>query len=73
MEKSNKQIHLRKYQAHHSKQWSFNQMKKFYRAVKLFGNSHSSNKKIADYMGGNVHPNQVAYQKKLLNVRSSKN
>jgi hypothetical protein len=47
------------------KEWTKKDWKLFEEAYKIHPDSPHSNKRIAKFMGDNVHPNHVAEQKKI--------
>nr|CAG4717073.1 unnamed protein product [Naegleria fowleri] len=60
------------YQTKYTAQWTKQERKKFNEGLKLFGYGHDSNKKIAEYMGSHIHPNQVAHEKQRLQLSHQK-
>jgi len=59
----NKNLRSYRKEAHH--EWTEEQVKKFFEAFKIYGYGPTSNRKIAEYIGGGIHPNHVAYFKFL--------
>ena len=70
---SEEMVNLRKsYQTKYTKGWTRQERKKFTEGLEQFGYGHDSNKKIAEYMGANIHPNQVAHEKQKLQQKHQK-
>jgi hypothetical protein len=60
------------YQTKYTAQWTRAERKKFNEGLELFGYGHDSNKKIAEYMGSHIHPNQVSHEKQRIQQKHQK-
>jgi len=66
---SDEQRRLRSYRNDVMHVWTEEEVRRFKEAFKMYSYGPTSNRKIAEYIGGDVHPNHVAYFKHQYNKK----